>query len=154
MDPVSSFRFFEPNLTVFACERCCASVALDLMDSGNRCHLVPGCAGDVSGQRIGEAFAEGADGVLILGCVGRTCQAPLGEVEAFRHIHEGAMALHRLGLDPARLQRSWVTPREASRVPALIIAYRRRLAALGPRRALSATASPACGEPVGASAGD
>lgn len=151
MDAASSFRFFEPNLTVFYCERCCASAPLDMMGSGNRCHMVPGCASGVSGQRIGEAFADGADGVLVLGCVGRFCQDPLGDVAAFRHIHEGTMALHRLGLDPARLRRGWITPRDASRVPALITAYRRRLAALGPRRDMSGTAPAAQYESVGTS---
>lgn len=143
MDPASSFRSFEPNLAVFYCERCCGSAPLGSGGGDHRCHLVPHCASQVEVQRIGEAFADGADGVLILGCVGRTCRAPLTDLAAFRNIHEGTMALHRLGLDPARLRRGWVTPREASRVPALVTAFRRRLVALGPRRELGASAPAA-----------
>jgi coenzyme F420-reducing hydrogenase delta subunit len=138
MDPASSFRFFEPNLAVFYCERCCGTAPLGSASSDHRCRLVPHCASEVGAQQIGEAFAAGADGVLILGCVGRTCRAPLTDLAAFRHIHDGTTALHRLGLDPARLRRGWVTPREAPRVPALVTAFRRRLAALGPRREMEA----------------
>lgn len=138
MGPASSFRFFEPHLTVFYCERCCGSAPLGHPGSGHSCHPVPCCAGQVGAQRISEAFAAGADGVLILGCVGRTCQAPLSNLSALRHIHDGTMALHRLGLDPARLRRAWITPREISRVPALVAAFRRRLATLGPRREMGA----------------
>lgn len=134
MDPAPNFRVFEPNLAVFYCERCCGATPLGSLDSGQRCRLVPHCASEVGAQRIGEAFADGADGVLILGCVGRTCQTPLTDLAALRHIHEGTLALHRLGLDPARLRRAWITPREAPRVPAMVTVFRRRLAALGPRR--------------------
>jgi hypothetical protein len=105
MDPAPNYRFFEPHLTVFYCERCCDPASLDTTGGSNRAHLFPSCAGDVSGQRIGQAFADGADGVLILSCVGR----------------------------------GWITPREMSRVPALITAYRRRLAAMGARRELRST---------------
>ena len=150
MDPASSFRFFEPQLTVFYCERCCGAAPLGLAGGGHRCRLIPGCAGQVGAELIGKAFAEGADGVLILGCVGRTYEAPLGDLAAFRHIHQGTMALHRLGLDPVRLRRSWVTPRDAARVPALINAFRRRLAVLGPRRPMSA--NPPAAQPVAISA--
>jgi F420-non-reducing hydrogenase iron-sulfur subunit len=140
MDPASSFRSFEPNLAVFYCERCCGATPLGSTGGDHRCHLVPQCASQVGAQRIGEAFADGADGVLILGCVGRACRAPLTDLAALRHLHEGTMALHRLGFDPARLRRGWITPREAPRVPALVTAFRRRLAALGPRREMGASA--------------
>lgn len=138
MDPAPNFRLHDPQVTVFICEHCCGQVPLSHGLPVN-CRLLRCCAGEVGAGRLREAFADGADGVLVLGCVGRHCCVPGDDMAAFIHIHEGTMALHRLGLNPVRLHRLWLTPREASGVMTQIVAFRRRLAALGPRRK-SATA--------------
>lgn len=132
MDATASSRRFEPVITIFHCEHGCGGV-LTAPGVGGSSRLVPCCAVDVDARRIREAFLEGADGVLILGCLGGACCMPRNDVEAFLHIHAGALALHRLGVDPARLQRNWMMPSEASRVPALVAAFRRRVVVLGPR---------------------
>ena len=132
MDPAADSRRHEPVITIFQCERCCATNPVPPGADGC-CRVFSCCAGNVGGERIREAFLEGADGVMILGCLGSRCCQPLGEVEAFRHIHEGNRALHRLGVDPSRLQRHWVTAREAARAAQLVAAFRRRLTSLGPR---------------------
>ena len=93
MDPASTFRT-EPNLTVFYCDRCCGQSPTGT-GVGAHCRLVPCCAGQVDGRLIQDAFTAGADGVLVLGCLGQACCAPLGELAALRQIHEGTLALHR-----------------------------------------------------------
>jgi coenzyme F420-reducing hydrogenase delta subunit len=129
MDPANCCRAGEPNLTIFHCDRCCGS-AWSGPATAN-CRLVSCCTGEVGGDLIGDAFAAGAAGVLILGCLGSHCQSPQDDRTALMRIHESALAMHRLGVEPARLQRHWLTPHESARVPALVAAFRRRVAALG-----------------------
>ena len=130
MDAATGHRGHELQITIFHCSHCCGETAVA---AGHGCRVVDCCETEVDGTRLAAAFLDGADGVLVLGCLGRACRHPQGDVEAFRHLHEGAIALRRLGVPPARLQRHWLTPREASRIPALLVAFRRRLHVLGPR---------------------
>lgn len=139
MDPASTPRFSEPSVTVFVCERCAGEAPL--APQGTWCRVHRGCVGEVDTPQIREAFETGADGVLILGCVGRACCVPRGDVSEFRHIHRASMVLAHMGLDATRLHREWITPRETPRLPALVAAFRRRVAALPPRH--QASAAPA-----------
>jgi len=125
-------RLCEPRLTVFHCEHCCPGIAL-AAGAGSHCRLVSGATGVVDAARLREAFLEDTDGVLIIGCLRPSCCLPENDVEAFLHLHNAALALHRLGVDPARLRRLWLRPREAHLAPGLIAAFRRRVIALGPR---------------------
>lgn len=138
MDPAAGYRGHELQITIFHCARCCGETAVA---AGHGCRVVDCCEAEVDGTRLAAAFLDGADGVLVLGCLGRSCRQPRGDVEAFRHLHEGALALRRLGVAPARLQRHWLTPREATRIPALLVAFRRRLHVLGPRPRMVAPAT-------------
>lgn len=139
MEPAAGYRGHELQITIFHCSRCCGETAVA---AGHGCRVVDCCEAEVDGMRLAAAYLDGADGVLVLGCLGRTCQHPRGDVEAFRHLHDGTLALRRLGVAAARLQRHWLTPREASRIPALLVAFRRRLHVLGPRPRTAATAPP------------
>lgn len=145
MDPAANTWTNEPHLTVFYCDRCCEPLP-SAACGGPHCRFVSCCANEVDTVRLQDAYADGADGVLIVGCLGSACCAPPGEVEAFRRIHAASLVLQRLGLDPVRLRRAWVAPREAASVPALVAAYRRRLVTLSARRA--ARPQPAAPEPV------
>jgi F420-non-reducing hydrogenase iron-sulfur subunit len=130
MDPAAGYRGHELRITIFHCSRCCGETAVA---AGHGCRVVDCCEAEIDGTRLAAAFLDGADGVLVLGCLGRACLQPRGDVEAFRQLHEGALALRRLGVVPARLQRHWLAPRESARIPALLVAFRRRLLVLGPR---------------------
>lgn len=125
-------RTNEPRLTVFHCEHCCPGIAL-AAGAGHHCCLVPGSTGVVDAARLREAFLEDNDAVLIIGCLRPSCCLPENDVDAFLHIHNAALALHRLGVDPARLRRLWLRPSEAHLAPGMIAAFRRRVIALGPR---------------------
>lgn len=137
MDPAAVYRGHELQITIFHCSRCCGETAVA---AGHGCRVVDCCGAEVDGTRLAAAFLDGADGVLVLGCLGHACLQPRGDVEAFRHLHEGALALRRLGVAAARLQRHCLTPRESSRIPALLVAFRRRLHVLGPQPRMAARA--------------
>ena len=130
MDPAAYGRSPEPVITIFHCARCCGEMPVHC---GHGCRLVAACASEVDASRIRAAFLEGADGVMVMGCLGRNCLGQKPDIDAFLQIHDGAMAMHRLGVDPARLVRVWLTPRETAQVPAMILAFRRRLNVMGPR---------------------
>lgn len=141
MDPAPNFRQHDPQVTVFICEHCIGQDPSRHVLPTN-CRLLRCCAGKVGVGILREAFADGADGVLVLGCVGPHCCVPKDDMAALLQIHEGTMALHCLGLDPVRLQRNWLTPREASGVVTQITAFRRRIINLGPRPQTAAAPEP------------
>lgn len=133
MDPAANTWTNEPHLTVFYCDRCCGPLP-NANCGGPNVRFVGCCANEVDAARLQGAYADGADGVLVMGCLGGACCAPPDEVEAFRRIHAGTLVLRRLGLDPVRLRRHWLAPREAATVPGLVAAFRRRLVTLNARR--------------------
>ncbi|MBM4129424.1 hydrogenase iron-sulfur subunit [bacterium] len=139
-DPGGGYRGHEPRITIFHCPRCCGQTAAA---AGHGCRLVECCETEVDGSRLAAAYLDGADGVLVLGCLGRACLKACGDLDAFRHIHDGTLALRQLGVEPARLQRRWLSPREAARIPAILVAFRRRLHVLGPRPPRPAAPPPA-----------
>lgn len=136
MESAAGVRGHDLHITIFHCPRCCGGTAAA---AGHGCRLVEACWTEVDGARLASAFLDGADGVLVLGCLGGACLRPRGDVEAFHHLHQGAVALSRLGIEPARLQRHWLVPREAMRIPSLLVSFRRRLHVLGARHAANGT---------------
>ena len=143
MDPAANPRCSDPAITVFLCERCCGEVPL--APPGAWCRVHRGCVGEVDTPQIRQAFEAGADGVLILGCVGRACNVPRGDVAEFRHLHRASVLVKHLGLEAVRLHREWIPPRDAPKLAGVVTAFRRRMAALPPRRqAVDETAGVSC----------
>ncbi len=143
MDAATNPSPSDPRLTVFYCQRCCGPQPAGAC-GGAHSRFVEGCAADVDATRLEGAYADGADGVMVIGCLGSACRKREREVDAFLRIHAGTVVLRRLGLHPVRLRRHWLSPREAATVPALVTAFRRRLVTLNARReARGAQAMPA-----------
>ena len=104
---------FEPAIAGFFCHTCCGGGGDH--DQVERDQLPPNltrlkyvCASMVDPHLIGEAFATGADGVLICGCLVGNCLNSRENTDVLRSIHQATLSLHDLGIPADRIRREWV----------------------------------------------
>ena len=128
---------FEPRITAFVCTWCTYAGA-DLAGTSRlkyasnvRVIRVP-CTGRVDPLFIIKAFERGADGVLISGCHPGDCHYTAGNYYARRRWIVFRDLLLYLGIEPERLQFSWVSAAEGGKWADLVNDVTTRLRTLGP----------------------
>jgi F420-non-reducing hydrogenase iron-sulfur subunit len=89
------------------------------------------CTGMINPQAVLAAFANGADGVLILGCHPGDCHYKEGNYHAIRRVALLEDLLAQWGIDPARLMLDWASASEGERFAKLVNEFHRRIEALG-----------------------
>ncbi len=99
---------FEPTIVAFCCNYC-AFAAADLAGSMRlqyptniRIVRLP-CSGRAELQEVLDAFENGADGVLVVGCMEGDCHFIGGNFKAKKRMVRGGTLLEEAGIDPARL---------------------------------------------------
>jgi len=130
---------FEPRIIGFLC-RWCAYEGAD--EAGRkRLEVPPGlrtvrvlCSGRVDPRHVLEAFAAGADGVLILGCRIGECHYRDGNVQALKRVVLLQHVMDSLGIEPERLVLAWVAAGEAERFADVTAEMVQTLQTLGPLR--------------------
>lgn len=129
-----------PRILVFFCEQCCghksslANLALnEISDSLSSLHFK--CARDVSTAQIRRGFAAGADGVLIFGCLVRSCASQSDNLAVLQSLYRNRLAVKNLGLEPDRLREEWVVQGTTDCFEDVVTDFVRQLTALGPRSA-------------------
>ena len=90
------------------------------------------CSGKVDTTHIMNAFREGADGVLILGCPDKECHFQTGNYQARKRILLLRKALKEFGIEPDRLKIALSLDPEGSQIPVVIEAMKKEIKALGP----------------------
>jgi coenzyme F420-reducing hydrogenase delta subunit len=78
------------------------------------------CSGRVDPLYIIKALQEGADGVLVSGCHPGDCHYISGNLVARRKFAMLKSFLEYIGIEPERVQFSWVSASEGGRFAALI----------------------------------
>ena len=98
----------KPKIVVFSCHWCCYQIA-DLSGATRLKHspnvevnIVP-CSGRVEVIDLMRAFENGADGVLVLGCLEDQCHHQNGSLLARRRVAYVQSLLKEIGLDEKRL---------------------------------------------------
>ena len=90
------------------------------------------CSGKVDSSHILNAFKQGADGVLILGCRGGDCHYQDGNYEAKKRV----LLLHRVlesyGIEKERLRIELSLDPQGNRIPQLVKEMSEGLKKLGP----------------------
>ncbi len=111
---------FEPNIIGFLCNWCSYAGA-DLAGT-SRTHYLPNvkiirvmCSGRVNPLFIVNALQQGADGVLISGCHPGDCHYLEGNYFARRRFVLMHKLLEHVGVDPRRVQMSWVSASEGAK---------------------------------------
>jgi F420-non-reducing hydrogenase iron-sulfur subunit len=87
----------------------------------------------VDPQFVLDAFAKGADGVLIGGCHPGDCHYQEGNYKALRRIELLRRLLRQAGLEEERFRLEWISAAEGERVKIVINDMVEKLRALGPR---------------------
>lgn len=90
------------------------------------------CSGKVDSSHILNAFRQGADGVLILGCRGGDCHYQDGNFEAKKRVYLLHKLLESYGIEKERLRIELSIDPEGSRIPHLVKEMSDRIAKLGP----------------------
>jgi len=90
------------------------------------------CSGRIDPQFILEAFAKGADGVLIGGCHPNDCHYAEGNYKLLRRFRLLKRLLKDLGIEEDRFRLEWISAAEGERVKNVINDMVRKITALGP----------------------
>jgi len=130
---------FEPKIVAFFCNWC-TYLAADLAGT-SRMKYAPNarvvrvmCSGRVDPQFVLEAFARGADGVLIGGCHPGDCHYQEGNYKALRRFKLLKRMLMDMGIEEERIRLEWISASEADRLRAAVNDMVEKVRALGPLR--------------------
>ncbi|MDI9642815.1 MAG: hydrogenase iron-sulfur subunit [Archaeoglobales archaeon] len=112
---------FEPKIVVYACNWC-TYAATDLAGT-SRMSYPPNvriirvmCSGRIDPQFVLQAFADGADGVIVAGChPPADCHYIEGNYKAYRRFELFRKLLETMGIEQERFRLEWISAAEASR---------------------------------------
>lgn len=128
---------FEPKIIGFLCNWCSYTGA-DLAGTArmkyppNMMSIRVMCSGRVDPGFILDAFRQGADGVLVLGCHPGDCHYLEGNYKCMRRIPLTQKLIEGLGIDPARLHLEWVSASEGGRFQEVVTEFTDQIRQLGP----------------------
>ena len=130
---------FEPRIVAFFCNWC-TYLAADLAGT-SRMKYAPNarvirvmCSGRVDPQFVLDAFAQGADGVLIGGCHPGDCHYQEGNYKTLRRYRLLKRLLQQMGIEEERLRLEWISASEADRLRNAMNDMVEKVRALGPLR--------------------
>ncbi len=92
------------------------------------------CTGRIDPTFVLQAFAEGADGVLVCGCHPGDCHYISGNIKAAARLSLVDRLLADFGVEPERFRVEWVSAQEAERYAELVREMTDTLRPLGPLR--------------------
>ena len=127
---------FEPKIVAFLCNWCSYMGAN--MAGVSRLKYPPNvkpirvmCSGRIDPLFILHAFHSGADGVLVSGCHPGDCHYIKGNLHMRRRIAVLRKLLEYIGIEPERLQVSWVSAAEPQKFTAVVTKIVNDVKALG-----------------------
>jgi F420-non-reducing hydrogenase iron-sulfur subunit len=128
---------FEPRIIGFLCNWCSYTGA-DLAGTArmkyppNVMSIRVMCSGRVDPSFILDAFARGADGVLVCGCHPGDCHYVEGNYKCMRRIPLTRKILESMGIAKERLRLEWVSASEGARFQKVIGEFTEQIRSLGP----------------------
>jgi len=130
---------FEPKIVAFFCNWC-TYLAADLAGT-SRMKYAPNvrvirvmCSGRIDPQFVLDAFAKGADGVLIGGCHPGDCHYQEGNYKALRRYRLLKRVLREMGIEEERFHLEWISASEADRLKSTVNNMVEKVRTLGPLR--------------------
>ena len=128
---------WEPKIVAFLCNWCSyagadlAGVSRIQYSPSIRVIRVP-CSGRVNPFYIIKTLQNGADGVLVSGCHPGDCHYISGNLVARRKFALLKSLLEHVGIEPGRVQFSWVSASEGGRFAQIIEKVTKEVKELGP----------------------
>jgi coenzyme F420-reducing hydrogenase delta subunit len=141
MSAVKMEEKWEPKIVAFLCHWCSyagadlAGISRFQYPPNVRVIRVP-CSGAVNPFYIVKALQHGADGVLVSGCHPGDCHYLSGNLLARRKFQLLDSLLGHLGIEPGRVQFSWVSAAEGQKFAQVIKAVTEKVRSLGPSQKL------------------
>jgi F420-non-reducing hydrogenase iron-sulfur subunit len=132
---------WEPKIIAFLCNWCSyagadlAGVSRFQYPPNIRIIRVP-CSGRVSPNILLDALKSGADGVLVSGCHPGDCHYISGNLFARRRFAIFKSLIEFLGIEPGRLNFSWISAAEGEQFAKVVTEVTERVKALGPAKRL------------------
>ncbi len=130
---------WQPRIVAFFCNWCTYTAA-DLAGVSRLKHapnvriIRVMCSGRIDPQFILDAFAKGADGVLVGGCHPGDCHYIEGNYKELRRVELLKRLLSDMGIEPERFRLEWISASEGEKVKTVIndmVARVRELGRLG-----------------------
>ncbi len=128
---------WQPRIVAFFCNWCTYTAA-DLAGV-SRLKYAPNvrvirvmCSGRVDPQFVLDAFAKGADGVLIGGCHPGDCHYVEGNYKTLRRFELLTRLVRDLGIEERRLRLEWISASEGEKVKTVINEMVAEVRELGP----------------------
>jgi len=135
--PENNNKNFEPKIIAFFCNWCTYTAA-DLAGV-SRLKYAPNvrvirimCSGRIDPQFILQAFASGADGVLIGGCHPGDCHYSEGNYKMLRRFRLLQRLMNIMGINKERCRLEWISASEGDKVKQVINEMVGTLKKLGP----------------------
>ena len=132
---------WEPKIVAFLCNWCSyagadlAGVSRLQYGTNIRIIRVP-CSGRINPLYIVRALQNGADGVLVSGCHPGDCHYISGNLVAKRKFAVIKRLLTYIGIEPERVQFSWISASEGNRFAALMNKVIADIKRIGPSKKL------------------
>lgn len=124
---------FEPKLVCFSCKFGWGYLADEKALASQVKNWIPViCSGRVDSTHVLDAFKQGADGVLILGCPEGDCHFQDGNFQARRKAYMLQQLLESYGIEGERLKVELSTDPEGKAIPQLVRGLSESVAKLGP----------------------
>jgi len=134
---MTSENRFEPEIVAFCCHYC-AYAAADLAGvmrlqypTNIRIIEIP-CSGTIDVLHLLKAFEQGADGVLVAGCLKGGCHFIEGNIRAERRVERTKSILDKVGLGKDRLEMFFMSSSEGARFAQVAREMTERVNKLGP----------------------
>lgn len=130
---------FEPLIVGFLCNWCSYAGA-DLAGTSriqypsNIRIIRVMCSGRVDPTFILAALARGADGVLVSGCHPGECHYQTGNYRARRRLAITKKFLEYMGIEPQRIQASWISASEGAKFAEVVSEVTREVREIGPNK--------------------
>ena len=126
-------KHYEPKLVCFSCKFGWGYLA----DEEELRHRIKNwvpiiCSGKIDTIHILDAFKQGADGVLILGCPEGDCHYQDGNYEARKRVRLVQNILGAYGIEPERLRIELAVDPEGNAIPQMVKELSDAVAKLGP----------------------
>ncbi len=128
---------FQPDVVAFCC-RHCAYAAADLAGGSRQSYpsaikiVELPCTGRIDVVNVLHAFEDGADGVLIAGCLSGKCHYLKGNLYARQRVDYLRALLNEIGLDGERLRMVNISAAMGIRFAELAGEHVERVRSLGP----------------------
>ena len=133
---------WQPKIVAFLCNWCSyagadlAGVSRMQYPPNIRVLRVP-CSGRINPLYLVAALQNGADGVLVSGCHPGDCHYLSGNLVARRKFALVKSLLEYVGIEPERVQFSWVSASEGGRFAAIVAQVTEDVRKLGPQKKLA-----------------